>query len=350
MMARVLAAGLLVTAVRAAERVDFVSGIGTANWTFLNDSCVSPTYPNGVERIEIECTASGQSGGVAVFGRTADGTESQVAMFTPALTKAAFTFDDWTDFRSFRLAASGEMEVSSFVAFLFPAMRGFPLSSLVGDKYEQGFDPIAGVTSTSGGKDWLNGITLPYWQAWKGTNAVTSFSYNGGKIRTGGLYALASDINDSNRALGGFSTKESMVSWGIAFTNDTDAAIRLAGVTCSAQQWGFANTNEHVFALSFMVTNRVDWIVNFPDGWFSCCDVVAAVFDKEESHAMPVVTQMEYAPGVPPCIEPGEVLLLKWEIRPPTSGYSAMMAIDDLTVTLTRNPRPFVIHVVDGQN
>ena len=349
MMARVLAAGLLVTAARAAERADFVSGIGTAGWTFGADSCVSPTYPNGVERIEIECTASGPFGGVVVFGRAADGTESQVAMFTPASTKAAFSFDGKTDFRSFRIAASGEMEVSAFEAFLFPALRGFPISVLEGETYEQNFDPLVGPTSTSGGKDWLNGITLPHWQAWKGGNAVAAFSYNGGKIRAGGLYALASDIRDSNRALGGFSTRESTVSWGIAFTNDTDAAIRLAGVTCSAQQWGFANTNEHVLLLSFMVTNRMDWIANFPEGWSGCCDTVARVFGKESAHPVPVVTQMAYSPAVPPCIEPGEVLLLKWSVQPPASGYSAMMAIDDLAVTFTRNPRPFVLHIVEGK-
>ena len=347
---RILAVGLLVTVARAAERADFVSGIGTAGWTFGADSCVSPTYPNGVERIEIECSASGPSGGVMVFGRAVNGTESQVTTFTPSVTKAAFAFDGRTDFRSFRLAASGEMEVSSFVAFLFPALRGSPLSAINGETYEQNFNSLAESTSTSGGKDWLNGITLPYWQAWKGGNAIAAFSYNGGKIRAGGLYALASDIRDSNRALGGFSTKESTVSWGIAFTNDTDVTMRLAGVTCSAQQWGFANTNEHVFSLSFMVTNRMDWITNFSDGWSSCCDVAARAFGKESTHPVPVVTPMAYSPGVPPCIEPGEVLLLKWTVHPPASGYSAMMAIDDLTVTFTRNPRPFTIHLVEGSD
>ena len=346
----IFAVGLLMAVTGSSvERADFVSGVGTAGWTFQVDSCISPTYPNGVERIEIACAASGSSGEVTVFGRAADGTESQVATFTPALTKAAFTFDDRSDFRSFRLAASGEMEVSSFEAFLFPAMRGFPVSVLAGGTYEQNFDSLAAPTSTSGGKDWLNGITLPHWQAWKGGDAITAFSYNGGKIRTGGLYALASDIRDSNRALGGFSTRESIDSWGIAFTNDTDAAIRLAGVTCSAQQWGFANTNEHVFSLSFMVTNRMDWIANFPDGWSGCCDAVAGVYGAASSHPVPVVTQMTYSPAVPPCVEPGEVLLLKWAVHPPASGYSAMMAIDDLTVTFTRNPRPFVLHVVEGK-
>ena len=99
-----------------------------------------------------------------------------------------------------------------------------------------------------------------------------------------------------------------------------------------------------------MVTNRMDWIVNFPDGWSRCCDVTARVFATDEAHAVPVSTPMEYAPGVPPSIEPGEVLFLKWEVRPPKSGYSAMMAMDDLTVTFTRDGRPFVIHVVGGQD
>ena len=345
----ILAVALVAAAGWAAERADFVSGIGTEGWTLPGDAYISPTYPNGVRRIEVECTGSAPDGRITVYARTEDGTESQVAEFTAASTGAAFMFG--TDaFRSFRLVPSGGMMVSIFTAELFPALRGLAMSTISGGMYEQVFDSLAVATSITGIKDWLNGITLPYWQAWKGVDAITALSYNGGKIRVGGLYALAADINDAGRALGGFSTKESSVSWGIAFTNDTDEAIRIADVTCSAQQWGFANTNTHQLSCSFLVTNRLDWIANFTNGWSVCSEATAQVFDKESAHAVPVVTQMAYSPAVPPCIEPGEVLLLKWSVHPPASGYSAMMAIDDLTVIFTRNPRPFVIHLVeDGQ-
>ena len=330
----------------AGEQADFVSGIGTEGWTFLTDSCVSPTYPNGVRRIEVGCT--GTDGHVSIYARTADGTESQVAMFTAASTAAAFTLGDGTDFRSFRLAADGGMQVSTFLAELFPALRAISISGIAGRSYEQTFDLLAGLTSTSGGKEWLNGITLPYWQAWKGGNEVTSFSYNGGKIRTGGLYALAADIRDARRAFGGYSTRDAAVGWGVAFSNDTDAVVRLAGVSFLAQQWGFANTNEHRFVCSFLVTNRIDWIANFHEGWTDCCEIGAKRFGEDEPHPVPVVTQMSYAPETLPRIEPGEIVMFRWIIHSPASGYSAMMAIDDLSVTFSRETTPFSIHIVEG--
>ena len=349
---RLIALGMAIAAfpVRAAEVADFSSGEGTNGWRIAGSSYASPTYPNGVCQIGIKCEGANLEALISVYATAADGAEWSVATFAAASTGAGFTFSQAAGFQSFRINMGGETTLLSFAVAQFPSLGAFPVSLLPGGIYVQDYNLLAGITGTTGGKDWLNGTTLPCWQAWKGTNAVTAVGYNGGKIRTGGLYALASDINDPNRALGGFSTKESTVSWGIAFTNDTDAAIRLAGVTCSAQQWGFANTNEHIFALSFMVTNRMDWIVNFPDGWSRCCDVTARVFATDEAHAVPVSTPMEYAPGVPPSIEPGEVLFLKWEVRPPKSGYSAMMAMDDLTVTFTREGRPFVIHVVGGQD
>ena len=314
-----------------------------------DNSWLSPTYQNSVSQISVECTASEPEGSIAIHARSPGGTELQIATFTATTTAATFAFENSTDFRAFRLVSSGGMLVSIFTAMLAPALRAIPISGIEGKSYVQSFDTLASVTSTSGGKDWVSGISLPCWQAWKGRDAISVFSYNGGKIRTGGLYALAADIKDGTRALGGYSTKDAAVCWGTAFTNDTDAVVRLANVSYLAQQWGFANTNEQRFVCSFMVTNRLDWIVNCQEGWVDFCEVGAKWFGEDEPHPVPVVTQVSYAPETLPRIEPGEVVMFRWMLQSPTSGYSAMMAIDDLTVTFSRETKPFAIHFVDGK-
>lgn len=341
---------LSIFGLNAVERADFVSGVGTEGWTMVMDNAwLSPTYANSVSQISVECTASEPEGSIAIYARSPGGTELQIATFTATTTAATFAFENSTDFRAFRLVSGGGMLVSTFTAMLAPALRAIPISGIEGKSYVQSFDTLASVTSTPGGKDWVSGISLPCWQAWKGRAAISVFSYNGGKIRTGGLYALAADIKDDTRALGGYSTKDAAVCWGTAFTNDTDAVVRLANVSYLAQQWGFANTNEQRFVCSFMVTNRLDWIVNCQEGWVDCCEVGAKRFSDDEPHSVPVVTQVSYAPETLPRIEPGEVVMFRWMLQSPTSGYSAMMAIDDLTVTFSRETKPFAIHFVDGK-
>ena len=125
---------------------------------------------------------------------------------------------------------------------------------------------------------------------------MTSFNYNGGKIKTGGLSALATEQKSGERALGGYSTREAAIVWGIAFTNDTDVSVRLVGVNYSAQQWGFANTSEHLLSLSGLVTNRLEWIASFADGWHECGSTSAMVFVDGEEHSVPVEKFVTYSP------------------------------------------------------
>ena len=343
----VLSVLLAISAAKSVEVADFVMGTGTSGWVVSASSYVSPTYPNGVSRLEIECANAAPDCSVVIFATSAAGNETQIASFAVVTTVATFSFAAATDFRRFRIETGGGVELRSVAVTLFPALRAIPISSLEGGVYAQDFNSLAGITAATGGKDWLNGITLPGWQAWKGSDEVTSFTYNGGKIKTGGLYALDANQRSAQRALGGYSTKEAAMTWGVAFTNDTDGPIRLVGVSCSAQQWGFANTVEHRLSLSCMVTNRMDWMANLPDGWRGVCDTVAQVFGSEEPHAVPVVTPVACS-AKKPRLAPGEVLLLKWTIHPSASGYSALMAIDDVSITFVNDVRPFVIHVTDG--
>lgn len=337
-----------VFAARSVETADFANGSGTNGWVVVDGSYVSPAYPSSVSRIEIECANSVPDRMVTVFATSSNGRESQIAAFVVVSTSATFTFAAGTDFRSLRIETGGMVGLLSVSVSLFPALLAVPVSGLDGGVYMQDFDSLASVTATTGVKTWLNGITLSHWQAWKGGDAVTSFNYNGGKIKTGGLYALATEQKSGERALGGYSTREAAIVWGIAFTNDTDVSVRLVGVSYSAQQWGFANTSEHLLSLSGLVTNRLDWITSFADGWHECGSTSAMVFGEGEGHPVPVETLVTYSPETPPRVDPGEVLMLKWTIHQAASGYSAMMAIDDLHVTFVRESRPFVIHVVNG--
>ena len=88
-------------------------------------------------------------------------------------------------------------------------LNACPLSSLTSPAltYTQNFDSTAAITAPTGNKDWFNGTTIMYWQAYKNASAVDSFSYNGGGGATGGLYALAANRNDPVRALGANSTQ-----------------------------------------------------------------------------------------------------------------------------------------------
>lgn len=332
----------------AVDRADFASGTGTNGWAVSVHSYVSPVYPNSIREIAIESVGSGMADSAVVYARAGNGGETQVAAFTAMSPSVTLSFADSAGFNSIRIETSGGMAISSVSVSLFSSLRGFPVSELSGGVYAQDFDSLAEVTSTSGNKDWLNGTTLPFWQAWKGGEAVTSISYNGGKIRVGGLYALSSDQKESLRALGCYSSKDAAVVWGMALTNDTDVAVKVAGISYRAQQWGFANTGVHMLSCALLVTNRIDWIGNLNGDWRSCCETEARVFGNDEAHPVPVESEVKVTAGIAPRIKPGEVLMLKWTIQQPANGYSALMAIDDLEVTIERDVRPFSVRLVDG--
>ena len=183
---------------------------------------------------------------------------------------------------------------------------------------------------TSGDKDFYNGVTIPFMQAWQGNDAATKFAHYAGGNQTGAKFvALATNINESTRAFGARGKQDTTMTWGLAFTNDTGSTIFLTNVSYSAQQWGFANTTNQLLACEYLVTNRLDWIVNFTEGWQPCATTEARVL---ATHGMPEATAVNYVPEEQIRIVPGEVLYLKWTFPPPAKGSSALMAIDDLTV------------------
>ena len=208
------------------------------------------------------------------------------------------------------------------------------ISSLDGKPYTQNFDSLAAITAPTGNKDWLNGTTVMYWQAYKNTSAVSSFGYNAGGGATGGLYALAANRNDPVRALGAYSTQNDEFSFGLAFTNDTEKTMTLASVVYLAQQWGFKNDTNQTMSVSAKVVDGLDWISSYGDGWTELGSTQSIVYGSEDSHDTPVSTAVAITPSEEISIAPGKVLMLKWTVHSLKSGKPGMMGIDDVKVTL----------------
>ena len=231
-----------------------------------------------------------------------------------------------------------------------PQLNACPLSSLtsLAHTYSQNFDSLAPITATTGDKDWLNGTTLQYWQSYKNSDAVTSFNYNGGAGTVGGLYVLSDNRSDTVRALGAYSTKDNEYSFGIAFTNDTENTMLLSSVAYLAQQWGFKNDTNQTLSVSVIVTNGLDWISAYDDGWTELGSTQSVAYGEGVTHDTPVSTPVELVPSEGISIAPGKVLMLKWTIHSLKSGKPGMMGIDDVTVTFSNGTRGLVIKLADS--
>ena len=228
-------------------------------------------------------------------------------------------------------------------------LNAWTVSSSADSTYRQNFDSAAGMTMTSGDKDFYNGITIPFVQAWQDSDAAAKFAHYPGGNQTGAKFVvLATNINESIRAFGARTKAGTTMTWGLAFTNGTASTISLTNVSYSAQQWGFANTTNQLLSCECLVTNRLDWIVNCSEGWQPCAGTEARVFDAG-TYAIPESIAVNYVPAERIRIAPGEVLYLKWTFHPPAKGNSALMAIDDLTVEFDVPEPGFVMRFVKHQ-
>ena len=224
-------------------------------------------------------------------------------------------------------------------------LNACPLSSLASldHTYTQNFDSLAALTVATGDKDWLNGTTLPYWQAYKGTAAATSIKYNGGAENHGGLYALSTNQSHAVRAFGAYSTQNDEFSFGLAFTNDTGRTVKLSSLAYSAQQWGFKNDTNQTLSVSAKVADGLDWIAAYTDGWTELGSMQSLVYGTEVVHDTPVATPVAITPAEEISVAPGQVLMLKWTIHSLKSGKPGMMGIDDVAVTFVSAEQGTVI-------
>ena len=209
-------------------------------------------------------------------------------------------------------------------------LNACPISSLAGSTYTQNFDSLAELTATTGDKDWLNGTTLQYWQAYNNRDVVTKFKWNGGGEATSGLYALSpgSSPSGSSRALGVNSTKGNEFSFGLSFTNDTDRTMQLSSVEYLPQQWGFGNTTNQTLSLSAKVVDSLNWISAYNDGWTLISSAQSIKYESSESHVPPLALTVVPADTGVISIAPGQVLMIKWTVHSLKGGTSGVMAID----------------------
>ena len=275
----------------------------------------------------------------------ADGTATTIDGLPPAVP--VFVGVRAIDAGGVSSATSAGVEVDLANPMPRATLNAWPVSSSADSTCRQDFDSVAGATMTSGDKDFYNGVTIPFMQAWQGNDAATKFAHYAGGNQTGAKFvALATNINESTRAFGARGKQDTTMTWGLAFTNDTGSTIFLTNVSYSAQQWGFANTTNQLLSCEYLVTNRLDWIVNFTEGWQPCATTEARVL---ATHGMPEATAVNYVPEEQIRIAPGEVLYLKWTFHPPAKGSSALMAIDDLAVRFKIPEQGFLMRFVKHQ-
>ena len=226
-----------------------------------------------------------------------------------------------------------------------PVLNACLISTLTGHVYSQSFDQTAATTSTSGDKDLLNGMTVPYWQWFKNALAADTFKWNAGSGTIGGIYALATNQNETVRSIGAYSTKNDEFSFGVAFTNDTGRVMKFASLAYLSQQWGFKNTTNQTLSVSAKVVDNLDWISAYVDGWTVLASKESDVFGAGEPHDTPVSKPVTANPEGGISIAPGQVLMLKWTIHSLKGGTPGMMGIDDVTVTFESAAQPLSITV-----
>lgn len=229
-------------------------------------------------------------------------------------------------------------------------LNAVPISSLSDFAYSQDFEEFSDADTK-----WLNGTTLPFWQAFKVTDdtaePVEKLSKTDGKAQAGGIYRLASNSYTNGYAFGACAAAGNGYVWGIAFSNDTPYKVSLTNLSFRAAQWGFGNTTSQCIRLSVIVTNE---LVNIASGgaWSEFSNLqFDAPFSDGDVHDAPHGGEVPLSSAVDDAeIPPGSVLLLKWSfIRPAgQSGRSAVLGIDDVCALFSKRGRGFVISLASA--
>lgn len=227
-------------------------------------------------------------------------------------------------------------------------LNAVPVSSLADLAYAQDFEGLA-----SAGTSWLNGTTLPFWQAFRAEGGtatpVGKLSGSSGAATAGGIYRLSSDAYAHGCAIGACAAKGTGYAWGIAFTNDTAGRVSLTNLSFRAAQWGFGNTVAQGLRLSVLVTNELVDIA-CAGGWAEMDDLrFDAPFSDGAARDAPEGEELSSAVyGV--TMQPGDVLALRWSFERPSgqAGSSAMLGIDDVRAGFSRRERGLVISVASA--
>ena len=120
------------------------------DWSLENGEYSSPVYDTAVDRIELRYNSTGADGAAAVYA-SSNAVETQIATFSAATAAASFDFPETTDFRSFRIATTNGLSLSSFAAYVSVSAivppDGVAISNnTTGTSFDASWNPVAGAT------------------------------------------------------------------------------------------------------------------------------------------------------------------------------------------------------------
>jgi hypothetical protein len=193
---------------------------------------------------------------------------------------------------------------------------------------------------------WLNGITVPHWQAYVNGDPIEEIQRNNGAGTTKGLYAYwATNKLASTYSLGVLPTKDSGgFVYGLAFKNDTPFSVRKVTVGYDGAQFGFKNEGVHELLCECLVTNELVAVAEDGD-WHSCAELKFCTTKDVNSGLksgsdLPVVTSVSAeVSGVR--IPRDSYFMIRWHRNATT--HAAAMAIDNVVVSFEAEPHPMTI-------
>jgi hypothetical protein len=232
-----------------------------------------------------------------------------------------------------------------------PVLNAVELSSLrktAGTRYyEENFSSLDNVFD-SNQADWVNGVTIPYWQSHYGISPVEVIKRNAGSGTAKGLYAFyASDGDMETYSLGTLSSSTAeKFTYGLCFKNNTPVTQRKIVVKYDGIQFGFRNTTVQELVCEYLVTNELVSIVS--DGDWKTCEELLYRTSKDSSSGLKggVDSPVSTALSAELCemkIPQDSYFMIRWRREPGTN--SAAVGIDNLSVSFYGQARPLTIVV-----
>jgi len=196
--------------------------------------------------------------------------------------------------------------------------------------------------------DWLNGTTLPHWQAYCGDDPVSNVIRNNGAGTQKGLYVYwATNKVAETYSLGTMTTGTAdEYVYGLSFHNDTAFSVRKIAVRFDGMQFGFKNKEVQELVCEYLVTNEL--VSVSADGDWRVCDDLTYFTSKdntsglESGEDLPVATEIS-AEITDANIAKDGYFMLRW--RRSATSNAAAMAIDNVSVAFTVQSRPLTIVV-----
>lgn len=219
--------------------------------------------------------------------------------------------------------------------------------SVVGsaDGYLESYDALS-----AAGSEWLNWITLPYWQAYVGAlpvNEIKTASGMGNK--SGGFYSYhGTNKNDTaSYSLAAVANGSNHMKFGFAVTNDLERFLFGFTISFTARQWTFSKDRkaEQRLHFEYLVTNEFVSITA-EGNWVEVEGLRfdATLHDNNSLEAAGVYA--DYATGSvwrnlaatlqDVVLQPREMLLIRWTPDPVSNGEA--LGVDDVRLKCSKQP------------